>query len=149
MWGVIMRTRYSLWTDRWTDEQTQATTIPHLPERPMGKNDPIAAKKYISIEPKASSMTIRFHVGYDLDLEFSRSNMEFAIPQPKMVRLPRNEKQTYWLNPMPQMLPLGLTLNMTLKGEVTGVTSDVGVPSTRPVYIGPTPRRHYRKSWAI
>ena len=30
----------------------------------------------------------------DLDLDFSRSNMEFAISQPKMVRLPRNEKQT-------------------------------------------------------
>ena len=30
----------------------------------------------------------------DLDLDFSRSNMEFPISQPKMVRLPRNEKQT-------------------------------------------------------
>ena len=30
----------------------------------------------------------------DLDLDFSRSNMEFAISQPKMVRLPQNEKQT-------------------------------------------------------
>ena len=30
----------------------------------------------------------------DLDLDFSRSNREFAISQPKMVRLPRNEKQT-------------------------------------------------------
>ena len=30
----------------------------------------------------------------DLDLDFSKSNMEFAISQPKMVRLPRNEKQT-------------------------------------------------------
>ena len=43
-------------------------------------------------------MTIRFDLGHDLDLEFSRSNMEFAISQPKMVRLPRNEKQTYRLN---------------------------------------------------
>ena len=30
----------------------------------------------------------------DLDLDFSRSNMEFAISQPKKVRLPQNEKQT-------------------------------------------------------
>ena len=30
----------------------------------------------------------------DLDLDFSRSNMEFAISQPQMVQLPRNEKQT-------------------------------------------------------
>ena len=47
MWRVIMRTKYSLRTDRWTDEQTQATTIPLRPERPMGKNDPIAKKIYI------------------------------------------------------------------------------------------------------
>ena len=39
----------------------------------------------------------------DLDLDFSRSNIEFAISQPKMVRLPRNEKQTYRLNSRTQM----------------------------------------------
>ena len=43
-------------------------------------------------------MTIGFDLGHDLDLDFSRSNMEFAISQPKMVRLPGNEKQTYRLN---------------------------------------------------
>ena len=51
---------------------------------------------------------------HDLDLDFSRSNMEFAISQPKMVRLPRNEKQTYRLNSRAQMWPSGLTLAMTL-----------------------------------
>ena len=50
----------------------------------------------------------------DLDLDFSRSNMEFAISQPKLVRLPRNEKQTYRLNSRAQMWPSGLTLDMTL-----------------------------------
>ena len=50
----------------------------------------------------------------DLVLDFSRSNMEFAISQPKMVRLPRNEKQTYRLNSRAQMWPPGLTLAMTL-----------------------------------
>ena len=39
----------------------------------------------------------------DLDLDFSRSNMEFAISQPKMVLLPQNEKQTYRLNSRAQM----------------------------------------------
>ena len=39
----------------------------------------------------------------DLDLDFSRSNMEFAISQLKMVQLPRNEKQTYRLNSRAQM----------------------------------------------
>ena len=43
-------------------------------------------------------MTIRFDLGHDLDLEFSRLNMELAISQPKTVRLPWNEKQTYRLN---------------------------------------------------
>ena len=52
--------------------------------------------------------------GPDLDLEFSRSNMEFAISQPKMIWLPRNEKQTHRLNSRPQIWPLGLTLTMTM-----------------------------------
>ena len=37
-------------------------------------------------------MTIRFDLGHDLDLEFSRSNMNLLY-QPKVVRLPRNEKK--------------------------------------------------------
>ena len=40
---------------------------------------------------------------HDHDLDFWRSNMEFAIFQPKMARLLHNEKQTYQLNSMPQM----------------------------------------------
>ena len=50
----------------------------------------------------------------DLDLEFSRSNIEFAVPQHKMVQLPWNEKQQSWLNTRPQMGPTILTLAMTL-----------------------------------
>ena len=43
------------------------------------------------------------------------SNSEFLIiTQPQMVRLPRNEKQTYWLNSRAQMWPSDLTLTMTL-----------------------------------
>ena len=57
---------------------------------------------------------ILVHFRRDLDLDFSRSNMEFAISQPKLVRLPRNEKQTYRLNSRAQMWPSGLTLAMTL-----------------------------------
>ena len=83
------------------------------------KNGPIATKwkANISIELKASNVTIRFDLGHDHDLEFSRSNMEFAISQPKVVWLSRNEKQTYWLNSRPQMWPMGLTLTMTLTFE--------------------------------
>ena len=80
------------------------------------KNCPIATKRKtnISIELKASKVTMGFDLGHDLDLEFSRSNMEIAISQPKMVWLPRNEKQTYRLNSRPQRWPWGLTLAMTL-----------------------------------
>ena len=56
----------------------------------------------------------------DLDPEFSKSNMEFAISQPKRVRLPRNEKQIYWLKFRPQMWPSGLTLAMTFTFEFWG-----------------------------
>ena len=49
-------------------------------------------KANTSIELKASNVTIGFDLGHDLDLEVSRSNMEFAISQPKMVQLPQNEK---------------------------------------------------------
>ena len=51
---------------------------------------------------------------------FSRSNMEFAISQPKMIRLPRNEQQTYWLNSRAQMWPSALTLDMTLTFNFQG-----------------------------
>ena len=49
------------------------------------KNDPIATerKSNISTELKASNVTIGFDLGHDLDLKFSRSNIEFAISQPK------------------------------------------------------------------
>ena len=67
------------------------------------KNGPIATKPKanISIKIWASNVSIGFDLGHDLDLEFSRSNMEFAISQPKMVRLPWNKKQTYRFNSRP------------------------------------------------
>ena len=43
--------------------------------------------------------------------------MEFPISQPQVVRLPRNEKQTYRLNSMPQIWRMGLTLTITLNFE--------------------------------
>ena len=49
-------------------------------------------KASLSIEFKASDVTIGLDLGHDLDLEFSRSNMEFAISQPKMVQLSQKEK---------------------------------------------------------
>ena len=64
-------------------------------------------------EPQGHN-SLHFIIDLDLDLDFSRSNMEFAISQPKMVRLPQNGKQTYRLMSRPQMWPSSLTLVMTL-----------------------------------
>ena len=77
---------------------------------------PIATKRKANISTglKASNVTVRFDLGHDLELEFSRSNMEFAISQLKMVRLPQNKRQIYQLNIRPQMWPSGLTLALTL-----------------------------------
>ena len=54
--------------------------------------------------------------GIDLgrDLEFSRSNMEFATSQPKIARLPGNKQQTYRFNCRCQMRPMRLTLAMSV-----------------------------------
>ena len=46
--------------------------------------------------------------------------MKFALFQSKMVQLPRNKKQTYRLNPGPQIWPSGLTLAMTCISEWEG-----------------------------
>ena len=91
------------------------------------KTGPVATKwkANLSIELYASNGTIRFDLGHDLDLEFSRSNMEFAISQLKMVLLPQNKNQTYQLNSRPQMGPLGLTFAMTLTLNFQGQISNL------------------------
>ena len=82
------------------------------------KNGPIATKRKanISIELWASNVTIGFDLGHDLNLELPRSNIDFAVSQPKMVWLPRYKKQIYRLNFRSQMRPSGLTLASTKSG---------------------------------
>ena len=58
-------------------------------------------------------MIIGFNHGHDLDREFSMSNMKFAMSQPKVVR--RSGVVIYQI--------------------LTGVTSNVSVPSTHLVFI--------------
>ena len=72
-------------------------------------------KANISHDLKTSNVTIRFDLGHALDLEFPRSNMELAISLPKMVRLPRNEKQTHQLNSRPQTIKFDLGLDLDLE----------------------------------
>ena len=50
-------------------------------------------EKQTSIDLETSNVTIGFDLGHDLDLEFSRSNAELAISQPKVVRLPRRKQK--------------------------------------------------------
>ena len=108
------------------------------------KNYPIATKQKtnISIELYASNVTIGFELDHDLDYGFSRSNLEFAISQPQVVWLPKYETYAYRMN-----LKASMTIKFDLGHDlerwgvriyriVTGVTSDVGVPSIRLVYIG-------------
>ena len=94
----------------------------------LSQNGPIATKRKanISIELKASNMTIRFDLGYDLDLAFWRSNMEFAISQPKLVRLPRNEKQLYidWTSNVTIRFDLGHDLDLEFSRSNLTLTFD-------------------------
>ena len=81
-------------------------------------------------------MTIGFDFGHDLDLQFSRSNIEFAISQPKMVRLPRNEKQTYRLNSRPQMWPMGSDCHETKSKHIDWT---LGLKYDHRVWLWPWP----------
>ena len=100
-------------------------------------------KANISIELWAWNVTIRFDLGHDFDYEFSGSNLEFAISQPKMVWLPQNEKYAYRMN-----LKASMTIKFDLGHDlerwgvriyqiVTRMTSDVSMPSTSLVILNP------------
>ena len=96
--------RFSLWPWPWIFKVKHG--ICYISSR----NGPIATKQKanILIELKALNVTMGFDLGHDLDLDFSRSNMEFAISQSKVIR--RSGVRIYKI--------------------MTGVTFDVGVPST-------------------
>ena len=74
---------------------------------------------------KASNVTIGFDLGHDLNLEFSRSNMEFAISQLKIVRLPRNEKQIYRLNYRPESSVFQHDINQVYFSTIFGTIASV------------------------
>ena len=70
----------------------------------LDQNGPIATrqKANLSIELYASNVTIGFEFGHDFNYEFSKSNLEFAKSQPKMVWLPQNENYAYRMKWRPQ-----------------------------------------------
>ena len=121
-------------------------------------------KANISIVLKTSNVTIGFDLGHDLDPEFSVTlTLNFQGEIWIFIHLNQNwpdchetKSKHIDLNSRPQIWPMGLTLAMTLIFEfwrsyviltiwwprsgvriyqiVTGVTSDVGVPSTHLVF---------------
>ena len=110
------------------------------------QNGPVGTKRKanISIELYASNVTIGFDLGRDLDLEFSRSNMEFAISQPKMLRLPRSEKQIYRLNFRPQMWPSYFTFGHDLDLEFSRSTMEFAIFQPKVVRLPRNEKQTYR-----
>ena len=97
------------------------------------KNGLIATKQKVNnvlIELYVANVTIGFDLGHDLDLSFSRSNVEFAISLPRMVRLPQNVKQTYGLHYRPQMWPSGMTFTLNFQER-----SNSGFAVSRPKMV--------------
>ena len=113
-WTLSLKCDHQIWP--WPWPWPWIFKVKHGIHYILAKSGPIATKQKanISIELYVSNVTIGFDLGCDLDLEFSRSNMESTISQPKMVRLPRNRKPRYRSNSMSLMLPSDLTLAMTL-----------------------------------
>ena len=89
-------------------------------------------------------MTIGFDLGHDLDLEFSRSNIEFAMSQPKMVRLPRNQKQTYRLNSKASNVTIGFDLGHDLDLEFSRSNMEFPISQPKVVRLSWNEKQTYR-----
>ena len=89
-------------------------------------------------------MTIGFDLGHDLDLEFSRSNIEFAISQPKMVRLPRNKKQTYRLNSKASNVTIRFDLGHDLDLEFSRSNTEFPIYQPKMVRLPRNEKQTYR-----
>ena len=83
------------------------------------RNGPIATKQKanISIELKASNVTMGFDLGHDLDLENSRSNMEFAISQSEMVLIATKQKANISIELKASNVTMGFDLGHDLDLE--------------------------------
>ena len=110
------------------------------------KNGPIATKQKanILIELQGSNVTIGFDLGHDLDLEFSRSNIEFAISQPKMIWLPRNEKQTYRLNSKASNVTIEFDLDHDLDLEFSRSNMEFPISQPKVVRLPRNEKQTYR-----
>ena len=80
-------------------------------------------KANISIGVKASNVTIEFDLGHDIDLEFSRSNVEFAISLPKKGPIAPKRKANISIEPWDSNvtrldLTLAITLTLNFQGKI-------------------------------
>ena len=89
-------------------------------------------------------MTNGFDLGHDLDLEFSRSNIEIAISQPKMVRLPRNEKQTYRLNSKASNVTIRFDLSHDFDLEFSRSNMEFPISQPKVVWLPRNEKQAYR-----
>ena len=76
--------------------------------------------------------------------EFSRSNIEFAISQPKIVRFPRNEQQTYRLNSKASNVAIRLDLGHDLDLEFSRSNMEFPISQPKVVRLPQNEKQTYR-----
>ena len=77
-------------------------------------------KGSVSIGCRANYVTLTFDLIHDLDLEFSRSNLEITVSQEWLVWLMWNKKEVNRLDAGPTIWSWSLTTPMTLTSEFQG-----------------------------
>ena len=75
---------------------------------------------------------------------FSRSNMEFAISPPKMVRLLQNERQTYRLNSKASNLTIGFALGHDLDLEFSRPNMEFPISQPKVVWLPQNEKQTYK-----
>ena len=143
-WTLGLKCDHRVWS--WSWPWTSVFKVKYGIGYISAKNGAIAMRRIanISIDRKASNMTIGFDLGNDLDLEFSRSNMELAISLPKMVQLSQNEKQTYQSVSRPQMWPSDFNLGHDLDLEFSKSNMEFAISQPKVVRLPRNEKQTYR-----
>ena len=85
-----------------------------------------------------------FDLGHDLDLEVSRSNMEFAISQRKIVRLPQNEKVNIPIYLKASNVTIGFDLGHDLDLEFSRSNMQFPISLPKMARMPPNEKQTYR-----
>ena len=90
-------------------------------------------KQTYRMNSKASNVTIRFDLGHDFDLEISRSNMKFAISQPKRGPIATKRKANISIELQASNVTNGFDLDHSLYLWILNVKCDLDLwPHTWP-----------------